>query len=40
MMEEFEGRVFVYGATNEDKYQEVAAKLQLIGCAKCKKAFC
>ncbi len=36
MMEEFEGRVFVYGATNEDKYQEVAAKLQLIGCSKCK----
>jgi hypothetical protein len=36
MMEELDGRVFVYGATNEDKYQEVSNKLQLIGCAKCK----
>jgi len=36
MMEELDGRVFVYGATNEDKYQEISNKLQLIGCAKCK----
>lgn len=35
MMEEFEGKVFVYGATNEDKYQEISNKLQLIGCLKC-----
>jgi len=34
MMEEFEGKVFVYGATNEDKYQEISNKLQLIGCLK------
>ena len=39
MMEEFEGKIYVYGATNEDKYQEIQNKLQQIGCSKCKIYF-
>lgn len=35
MMEEYEGKVYVYGATNEDKHQEITNKLQAIGCSKC-----
>lgn len=34
MMEDFEGKIFVYGATNEDKHQEISAKLNQIGCGK------
>ena len=36
MMNEYEGKVLVYGAASEDKYQEIMAKYQQIGCAKCK----
>ena len=34
-MEEFEGKVYVFGATNEEKYQEIFSKMQEIGCSKC-----
>ena len=35
MMEEFEGKVYIYGEMNDDKYQELTNKFQQIGCAKC-----
>lgn len=38
-MEEFEGKVYVYGVVNEDKYQELTAKFQQLGCSKCKMSF-
>ena len=36
-MEEFEGKIYVYGATNEDKYQEIQSRLKQIGCSNCKQ---
>ena len=36
MMEELEGKVYVYGTLNEEKYLELTNKYQQIGCAKCK----
>jgi hypothetical protein len=35
LAEEYEGKIYVYGATNDDKYQEISNKLQQIGCSKC-----
>ncbi len=34
-MEELEGRVYVYGELSDEKYQELTAKFQQIGCSKC-----
>jgi hypothetical protein len=36
MMEEFEGKVYVYGKLDDDKYNELTNKFQQIGCNKCK----
>ena len=35
MMEELEGRVYVYGELSDEKYLELTAKFQQIGCSKC-----
>lgn len=35
-MEEYDGRVYVFGATNESRYHEISEKLHQIGVSKCK----
>ena len=37
MMEEFDGKVYVFGAVSDEKYDEISAKYQQIGCYKCKQ---
>jgi hypothetical protein len=36
MLGEYEGKVMVFGTASEEKYQEINAKYQQIGCSKCK----
>ncbi len=35
IMKELEGRVFAFGATSDEKYEEITQKMKLIGCSKC-----
>ena len=35
IMKELDGRVFVFGATSDEKYEEITNKMKLIGCSKC-----
>jgi hypothetical protein len=35
LMQELEGRVFAFGCTSEQKYQEMSLKMEQIGCSKC-----
>ncbi len=37
MMEEFEGKVYVFGTVSDEKYDEISTKYQQIGCHKCNK---
>lgn len=35
LMQELEGRVFAFGCTTDEKYQEMTIKMEQIGCSKC-----
>lgn len=39
MMGEYEGKVMVFGSASEEKYQEINAKYQQIGCSKCNSIY-